>query len=83
MDQTSSKIYKNLPVYLDHFYTKSTEEYIKRKFMKTSAMFGDVKIFRNHSLKYLKDWYFKYNKVTKEKQRMFNALKRKNKIQHI
>jgi len=64
------KKYKDLPVYLNHFYSKSTEEYIQRKFNKTDATFG-----RNHnSLNYIKRNYFRYNKFTKEKDEMFNSL---------
>jgi len=64
------KRYKDLPVYLNHFYSKSTEEYIQRKFNKTDATFG-----RNHnSLNSIKRNYFRYNKITKEKDKMFNSL---------
>jgi len=69
-----SKAYKNLPVYLNHFYSKSTEEYIKRKFNKTSAISG-INYSRNFSLKFLKNNYYKFNKITEEKERMFNSLK--------
>ncbi|KAG4097210.1 nucleotide-diphospho-sugar transferase [Neocallimastix lanati (nom. inval.)] len=59
-------IYKNLPVYLDHFYSKSTEEYIKRKYKKTSAAHGELSIW-NFSFESVKKRYFRYNKITDEK----------------
>jgi len=67
---SNNKPYKNLPVYLDHFYSKSTEEYIKRKYNKTSAAHGKLKSW-NFSLKSVKDRYFAYNKVTNDKLNMF------------
>jgi len=68
-------IYKNLPVYLDHFYTKSTEEYIKRKYKKTSAAHGELNTW-NFRLESVKIRYFKYNKKTKEKLNLFNKYKK-------
>jgi len=66
--------YRNLPVYIDHYHTKSTEEYIKRKFMTTDAVYG----YRNRykSVENTKKHYFYINKFTREKQRMFDALKK-------
>jgi len=75
-DTTSSKPYEDLPVYLDHFYSKSTEEYIKRKYKKTSASRGVTKGW-NYSLETVKKRYFKFNKITKKKIRMFNKYYRK------
>jgi len=69
------KPYKNLPVYLNHFYSKSTEEFINRKFNKTSAIHGKYSVNKgNFSLKFVKERYYKYNKITEEKERMFNSL---------
>ncbi|KAG4100324.1 nucleotide-diphospho-sugar transferase [Neocallimastix lanati (nom. inval.)] len=68
-------IYKNLPVYLDHFYSKSTEEYIKRKYKKTSAAHGELSTW-NFNLKSVKKRYFKNNKITKEKLNLFNKYKK-------
>jgi len=70
------RIYKNLPVYLDHFYSKSTEEYIKRKYKKTSAAHGELSTW-NFSLKSVKKRYFRNNKITKEKLNLFNKYKKK------
>ncbi|KAG4100327.1 nucleotide-diphospho-sugar transferase [Neocallimastix lanati (nom. inval.)] len=67
-------IYKNLPVYLDHFYSKSTEEYIKRKYKKTSAAYGELSTW-NFNLKSVKKRYFRNNKITKEKLNLFNKYK--------
>eukprot|EP00833_Pecoramyces_ruminatium_P007150 jgi/Orpsp1_1/1181182/evm.model.c7180000076198.2 len=72
-DSTS---YHDLPVYLNHFYSKSTEEFIIRKFNKTSAIFG-INYNRNFSLKFLKKTYYKFNKITDEKEKMFNSLIKK------
>ncbi|KAG4084994.1 hypothetical protein H8356DRAFT_1298624 [Neocallimastix lanati (nom. inval.)] len=69
---------KGLPVYLDYYYTKSTEEYIKRNFIETANINNKNQNQKHYSFKYLIKKYFKYNKVTKEKKRMFfNLLKRK------
>jgi len=68
-----SKAYSDLPVYLNHFYSKSTEEYIKRKYNKTSAVTG-INHSRNFSLNFLKKKYFEYNKFTKEKESIFSFL---------
>jgi len=57
------KAYNNLPVYLNHFYTKSTEEFIKRKYKKSSAIFGNKRNFRNFSLDFIKKRYFEYNNI--------------------
>jgi len=67
------KSYKDLPVYLNHFYSKSTEEYIKRKYMKSDASFG-VNKDKNFSLTFVKNNYFSHNKYTEEKDNMFNSL---------
>jgi len=69
-----SKAYNNLPVYLNHFYSKSTEEFIKRKYNQTSAISGEDNT-RNFSLNFIKNQYFEYNKYTKEKESMFNSIK--------
>jgi len=71
-----SKAYNNLPVYLNHFYSKSTEEFIKRKYKKTSAISGENST-RNFSLNFIKSQYFEYNKYSKEKENMFNTLEEK------
>ncbi|KAG4097231.1 hypothetical protein H8356DRAFT_426419 [Neocallimastix lanati (nom. inval.)] len=65
--------YFDLPVYLNHFITKSTEEYIKRKYKKPDASFGLNKEI-NFSINFIKGQYFKYNNRTKEKEEMFNSL---------
>jgi len=68
-----SMAYKDLPVYLNHFYSKSTEEFIKRKYKRTSAISGEDNT-RNFSLNFIKNQYFEYNKYTKEKESMFNTM---------
>jgi len=68
-----SKAYSDLPVYLNHFYSKSTEEYIKRKYKKPDASFGLNKN-KNFSVEFIKRQYFQYNKFTKEKNSMFDSL---------
>jgi len=68
-------IYKNLPVYLDHFYSKSTEEYIKRKYKKTSAAHGELSRW-NFSFESVKKRYFKYNKITDEKLNLLYKYKK-------
>jgi len=66
---------KNFPVYLNHFYTKSTEEFINRKFNKTDVHYGAGNYISQ--LESVKKLYYEYNKVTDEKEKMFNALKNK------
>jgi len=73
-DVTSFEPYNNLPVYLDHFKTKSTEEFIKRKYMKTVADHGALNTYWTYSLSQLKWTYFNINKITKEKEKMFDLL---------
>jgi len=63
------KAYDNLPVYLNHFYSKSTEEFIKRKFNQTDATFGSK---RNRNLNEIKKKYFQFNNITRDKEKMFN-----------
>jgi len=70
-----SKIYYNLPVYLNHFYSKSTEEFIKRKYKKSDATFGN-KHNGNYQIDSLMKKYFQYNNVTKEKIDLFNNIKK-------
>ena len=70
-----SKIYYNLPVYLNHFYSKSTEEFIKRKYKKSDATFGN-KHNGNYQIDSLMKKYFQYNNVTKEKIDLFNNVKK-------
>ena len=65
--------YNDLPVYLNHFYSKSTEEFLKRKYNKPSAVSGTNNT-RNFNIDFLKKQYFEYNKVTNEKEQMFNKL---------
>lgn len=68
---------KKYPVYLNHFYSKSTEEYILRKWQQTSACHGKNKK-RNYDLTCLMEQYFQYNKKTPEKVAMFESLKDKS-----
>jgi len=76
-DLTSSKPYDNLPVYLDHFKTKSTEEFIKRKYMKPGPDHGAIKDYWSFSIDKMKGKYFDINEITKKKIRMFNKARRK------
>ncbi|ORY29709.1 hypothetical protein LY90DRAFT_512807 [Neocallimastix californiae] len=75
---TISKHYEGIPVYLDYYYTKSTEEYIKRNFIENYNINNKNKNNKHYSFNHLKKKYFKYNKVTKDKKRMFNLLKKKD-----
>ena len=63
--------HENLPVYLNHFYSKSTEEFLKRKYNKTSAVTG-VNNTRNFNIDFLKKQYFEHNRYTKEKEEFIN-----------
>jgi len=63
------RVYYDLPVYLYHFLTKSTQEYIERKFNKTDAHYGGN--FNN--IRHMKKKYFQYNEHTKEKDEMFQS----------
>ena len=75
----ASNPYRNLfelgrqNAHLAHFYSKSTEEFLSRKWKKTSAVTG-VNMKRNYDMNFLKDQYFKYNKRTVEKEHMFDEL---------
>lgn len=64
-------VYDNLPVFLNHFYSKSTEEFFKRKYNKPSAVTG-INNKRNFNLDFLKHQYFEYNKITEEKERFID-----------
>jgi len=79
-DYTSSEPYDNLPVYLDHFLTKSTDEFIKRKYKKGTPDHGNYKESWRNSLSKVKNDYFYYNKFTKEKEKIFDELKKKRKL---
>lgn len=63
-----SKAYSDLPVYLNHFYSKSTEEFFKRKYNKPSAVTG-INNKRNFNIDFLKNQYFEYNEITEEKEK--------------
>lgn len=64
-------IYTDLSVYLNHFYSKSTEEFFKRKYNKTSAVSG-INSKRNFNIDFLKKQYFEHNKYTEEKENFIN-----------
>ena len=66
--------------YIEHYYCKSTEEFIKNKLIKTD-------VFHKNSINYKKiEVYFGYNKITKEKidliekETKFNLTDYRNKI---
>ena len=61
----------DLPVYLNHFYCKSTEEFFKRKYNKTSAVTG-INTNRNFNIDFLKNQYFEHNERTEEKERFID-----------
>ena len=69
--------YENLPIYLNHFYCKSTEEFFKRKYNKTSAVTG-VNNTRNFNIEFLKKQYFEHNKRTEEKERFIDIFVNSN-----
>ena len=52
--------------YYDHFYFKSSEEYLE-KLTRGDAVFGVVRGFNHYWL----DFYFDINKITKEKLDFF------------
>lgn len=58
--------------YIDHFYSKSTEEFIN-KITKGDCIFGDNKIFMFYRI----NFYFKRNKITLEK---INLIKNKTRL---
>ena len=60
----------NLPVYLNHFYSKSTDEFLQRKYNKPSAVTG-INYNRNFNKDFLKKQYFEYNTTTEEKLQYF------------
>ena len=75
MDATNNGIpYENLPVYLDHFYSKSTDEFFRRKYKQTSAVTGINKT-RNFDLNFLIKQYFDTNEKTEEKINYINSFK--------
>lgn len=68
MDLTA---YNDLSVYLNHFYSKSTDEFFKRKYNKPSAVTG-INNKRNFNIDFLKTQYFEHNKRTEEKERFID-----------
>lgn len=66
--------FDDLKVYLDHFYCKSTDEFFRRKFNKTSAVTGINKT-RNFDFNFLFKQYFESNVKTKEKIDYINEFK--------
>ena len=69
MEVTGAK--DNLPVYLNHFYSKSTEEFIRRKYKKTSAVTG-INNNRNFNLDFLKNQYFENNTYADDKEKFID-----------
>ena len=65
------QVYEDLPVYLNHFYSKSTEEFIKRKYNKPSAVTG-MNSERNMNVDFLMTQYYAYNEKTPEKENFIN-----------
>ena len=65
------QVYEDLPVYLNHFYSKSTEEFIKRKYNKPSAVTG-MNSERNMNVDFLMAQYYAYNEKTPEKESFIN-----------
>ena len=75
IDTTNNNLpYVDLPVYLDHFYSKSCDEFFRRKYMQTSAVFG-AKKGRNYDINFLIKQYFETNQKTKEKIDYINYFK--------
>ena len=64
--------HSDLPIYLNHFYSKSTEEFFNRKYNKPSAVTG-INDERNFNIEFLKTQYFKHNKRTEEKEQYINT----------
>jgi hypothetical protein len=62
-----------MPAYIMHFYCKSTEEFINRKWKKTSAVTG-INENRNYNIDFLKDQYFKHTSKTAAKLQLFSNL---------
>lgn len=63
--------HNNLSVFLNHFFSKSTEEFLKRKYNKPSAVTG-INNKRNFNIDFLKNQYFEHNKKTEEKERFID-----------
>ena len=61
--------FDNLPAYLEHYITKSTEEYLNRKWKQPDALRGDI----NHNKEFIKKRYFKYNTKTNQKEEFFDS----------
>ena len=61
----------NLSVFLNHFFSKSTEEFLKRKYNKPSAVTG-INNKRNFNIDFLKNQYFEHNKKTEEKEKFID-----------
>lgn len=75
IDNTNNGIaYTDLPVYLDHFYSKSTDEFFRRKYKQTSAVTG-INETRNFNLSFLMKQYFATNQKTEEKVNYINSFK--------
>jgi len=74
LDLTNNSIpYNNLPVYLDHFQTKSTKEYIERQYHSFIKAFN----WDYYSFREIKRRYFNINKTTKKKLRLFKKFEKK------
>lgn len=58
--------------YINHYITKSTEEYIKYKMNRGTA---DYKFFDEYSYRFTKEWYYRFNKETYEKDMLFKQNK--------
>lgn len=69
--------YDNLPVYINHFYSKSTEEFFKRKYNKPSAVTG-INNDRNFNLDFLKTQYFEHNTFTEAKDKFIDIFTNSN-----
>lgn len=77
-----SVAHDDLPIYLNHFYSKSTEEFFKRKYNKPSAVTG-INNERNFNLDFLKKQYFEHNQLTEEKEKYIDTFVSSNDLVNV
>ena len=74
--------HNDLPVFLNHFYSKSTEEFFKRKYNKPSAVTG-INNKRNFNIDFLKNQYFEHNKFTEAKNKFIDIFINSNDLVNV
>lgn len=66
-----SVLKRHEPMVLNHFYCKSMQEFISRKFNQSSAITG-INYKRNYNVDFLKKQYFQYNICNTKRINLFN-----------